>query len=339
MFRHLPTDILYLCGELVTGKSIPVLMAIVYTPLDRFLTCIMLLLGYLFGSVFSAWSACNRKDIVPVSLGSFNSILQLYFSMFFSLSFMLCISKTFMGDKGIICSIAPAYCVLCQTLPQRPSTVLIVLLLGISAFYVSMITSIPSIPLVFQDTHEPTIIPSLNKEIPASNSLWGNITNAIQFFILAFYASIHHGVFQVVSGGKSDQHPIYMSHHVVTRFGYSCVIHLVSGLIRFSIWMSVVCFQSNMLHIVLELDNSHVWGWFPSYLFMTALLYESTWNVTQISEQLFSDGETKHLLKLKLVLLTLSKAAMYRFRYIRVLFWLTQILSFISVITTLVTIK
>ena len=242
----------------------------------------------------------------------------------------------------MIFSIASAYCVLCQTLPQRPSTVLMILLLGLSAFYVAMITNIPSIPLVFQhpQSHIPLLDNSIElKELKVYSSIWKNITNAIQFFILAFYASIHHGPLQVILGGKSDQHPIYASYFMVTRLGYSCTIHLVSGFIRYSVWISVVCFQSNMLHALLELNQNHSWGWFPSYLFMTVLLYESTWMVTQINEQVFCWEQSKITTKLKMVLLVLSNAAMFQFHHVRWLFIIAQLLSILSVANTLLSHK
>jgi len=347
MFRYLPTDILYLSGELVSGKSLPVLMAIVHIPFDRVLTCIMLLLGYLFGSFFSAWSACHRKFLSPWSFTCWCSFFHMYFSTCLSLAFMLRLSSTFTGEKGVIFSLAPAYCVLCQALPQRPSTVLIILLLGLSSFYVSMITNIPPIPLAFQHPQSrisESRIPELDKifqpkESKVYNSVWETITNAIQLFILAFYASIHHGPLQVLISGNSNQHPVYTSHFMVTKFGYSCIIHFVSGLIRLSIWICVVWFQSNMLHILLELDQSRYWAWLPSFLFMMTLLYESTWMITQITEQIFPWTHTNPISKLKFTLLTLSKAGMFQFQYMRWPFIMAQLLSILSIVNTLVSHK
>lgn len=208
VFRSIPIDVMYICAELVTGKSIPVLVGITCLPVDQFLAWLMLLLGAVFGTLFSVYT--SRAVTGMTLLGFSNRLVQLCFSLCMSLSMLLSVSTGIHASRGVILSLIPAFCVVSQNLPQRDSTALLSFGLCCLLFYVAMITSVmaekqelDSLSMIMMQHHsggsstgtEPVLARrSLGR---ASEGVWRYVWRSLQLFLLAFYACIQHAPTQV----------------------------------------------------------------------------------------------------------------------------------------------
>ena len=82
ILKHAPWDVLCVGSELLTGKSIPVLMGIVQLPIDRRLAYLVLSLGAVVGTLFSVYA--SRAVTGMTTLGFSNRLVQLSFSLFLS---------------------------------------------------------------------------------------------------------------------------------------------------------------------------------------------------------------------------------------------------------------
>ena len=300
MLHALPGDLLYLCTDLVTGKSIPLLLGITTLPLDHWLTAIVLILGALSGSLYSAWvarSVCNLSSPV-YAFG--NMAVQKAFAIFASVSLALSISTAIM-PSGIVLSCIPAFCVVAQPYPQRHSTALLAIALNFGFFYVAMITGImrsldarevSHMHLVHarsllgrqgQDTtHALDMIDHL------ANTVWRVVSRSVHLFVLAFYASTQHAPLQAYIGKHPDKpeiNPVYTSRFVSSSPLYCSFASLCAAWIRCVVWLGVTFFHNNALHLIVENQRRHEWPWMCCYLYMTALLFSAGWSWTQLTEQ------------------------------------------------------
>ena len=180
-------DVLYICAELVTGKSIPVLVGITRLPVDQFLAWLMLFFGAVFGTLFSVYS--SRAVAGMTLLGFTNRMVQLGFSLCLSLSMLLSVSKGIHAGRGVVLCLIPAFCIVAQNLPQRDSTALLSFALCCVLFYASMITA-------------PTVIVMDGQPWPATSGEKTHgisvVSRSLQLFLLAFYACIQHAPTQVL---------------------------------------------------------------------------------------------------------------------------------------------
>lgn len=189
VFRSIPMDVLFICAELVTGKSIPVLVGITVLPVDQFLAWLMLFFGAVFGTLFSVYS--SRAVAGMTLLGFTNRMIQLGFSLVMSLSMLFSVSKGIHAGRGVVLSLIPAFCIVAQNLPQRDSTALLSFALCCMLFYVSMITA----PTIIVMDGQPW--PGRNKHSQYFKGGFQSVWHSIQLFLLAFYACIQHAPTQV----------------------------------------------------------------------------------------------------------------------------------------------
>lgn len=204
VFRSIPIDVMYICAELVTGKSIPVLVGITRLPVDQFLAWLMLLLGAVFGTLFSVYT--SRAVTGMTLLGFSNRLIQLCFSLCMSLSMLLSVSTGIQASSGFVLSLIPAFCVVAQNLPQRDSTALLSFGLCSLLFYVAMITSVmaekrevDSMALTMMMHHDRGLVGPGRKSVAReTEGVWRYVWRSLQLFLLGFYACIQHAPTQVL---------------------------------------------------------------------------------------------------------------------------------------------
>jgi hypothetical protein len=326
--KSVPVDILIICAELVTGKSIPVIVAIARLPMDQILAWVMLCLGALTGTLFSVYSS---RVVAGMTMMSFvNRLIQLGFSMALSLSLLLSIGKGLHAERGVALCVIPAFSVVVQTLPQRVSTAMLAFILNFGAFYVCMITLAWAQP-------EPLVIADTFSDEAAS--VGQTVGRALQLFVLAFYACIQHAPTSVYFGTDAGL-AVYASHHLARYVHYSLFIALVSAWIRVCVWSSVCFFQNNFMHIVLGgSTGGPEWDGFGCFVYMTALLYSACWTGTQLREQVMPRLFPQELDRLKLVVLILALSVLLRQGNDQGMFIITAVLAGLSVLTTFITLK
>jgi hypothetical protein len=326
--KSVPADILIVCAELVTGKSIPVIVAIARLPMDQLLAWVMLCMGALVGTLFSVYSSRVVAGLTMV--GFVNRLVQLGFSMVLSLSLLLSIGKGLHAERGVALCVIPAFSVVVQTLPQRISTAMVAFILNFGAFYVCMVT------VAWAQPESLLVAGTLSDE---AASVGQTVGRALQLFVLAFYACIQHAPTSVYFGTDAGS-AVYASHHLARHAHYSLFIALVSAWLRVCIWSSVCFFQDNFMHVVLGgSTGGPEWDWFGCFVYMIALLYSACWTATQLREQVMPRLSSQELDRLKVVVLILALSTLLRQGSDQGMFILTAVLAGLSVLTTFLTLK
>jgi len=341
---HFVMDVLILSSELLTGKSIPVLVGIARLPIDQFLAGVVLSMGAAAGALYSfyvlqAVSSMHQASFV-------NRLVQLSFSLCLSLSLLLSVSRGIQRERGVVLSVVPAFCVVSQTLVQRDSTVCVLFLLSVSVYWFCMVSpivvTVDNSIIPAQQQQLPSVLQSLNTDSLQEEvvGVWDVLLRALQLFILAFYASVQHAPTQDLCASQHGT-AVYASSHYAKHAGYALYVHLCSALGRVCVWYGVCFFQSNVLHVLLENDLSRGgWDWSCCVLYSTLLLYSACWTATQVREQVLPFFKLTAVTdRLKLLVCVLSLATLYRQRDPQLVFSVTTGLSLVSLVATAVAIR
>ncbi len=334
------TDVFVISSDLISGKSIPVLVGITRLPIDRFLAGVVLSMGAAAGTVFSHYTSRLARGLHP--LAQANRFVQLFFALFLSLSLLLSLSRGIHYGRGVILSIIPAFCVVSQSLPQRASTPWVAVLVSLLAYWYCMTIPVQTFEWVEIPAYKtPRVLRGLNQDSPEAEAagVWDVVLRALQLFVLAFYACVQHAPTEVYFLTRNDPLAVYASSWHARHPHYALFVGLFSGFFRVCLWYSVVFFQNNTLHVMLENDLSRGgWDWAGCVLFSTALLFSACWTATQIREQAFFPSSSIQE-RLKLVVCALALAALHRQRDPQAMFGLTDGLSGLSLVVTALTLK
>jgi len=286
MLKSVPLDILYICAELLTGKSLPVLVGFVRLPIGQGLAWLSVTAGALTGTCFSVWAARQSQSLSLLSFA--DRLLQLSFSLFLSVSHLLALAKGVHPDHGPTLVLIPAFCLVWHPLPQRHSTALVAFLLSWATFYVSgLMTSIdagiPTTAATLEEAmshsrlrhHQTTHAPSPYAVV----TLQQIVVRALQLFALGAYATIQHAPTQVFFDTHHPMtRPVYASHHHAKHAPYSLFMGLVAAWLRVCAW-TVVCFShENFLTLMLDPGTSSPgavlrWDWLCCIFYSVTLLY------------------------------------------------------------------
>jgi hypothetical protein len=335
-------DVSYIVSELITGKSIPVLVGITRLPMDQFLAGLVLSMGAAAGTFFSYYS--YHSVVGMHCLGFVNRLVQLSYSLVLSLSMLLSVARGIHYVRGVILSIIPVYCLVVHSLPQQRRTALVSFCLSVLAFVYCMTTPVPASeePVGSDLPGGPKVLAGIVTERPEDllSGVWDVVIRSLELFFLAFYACVQHAPTQAYFGHR-DRRAVCTSHHHAKNERYSLFVGLVSDFIRVCVWYEVCQFQNNSMHVILENDLGRGgWDWACCVLYTVALLYSAVWTATQIREQVFPGLEfTSETGKLKLVAVALACAALYRQREPQIMFICTICLSLLTVATTGLTLK
>jgi hypothetical protein len=354
-----PLDLLYICAELMTGKSIPVLVGITRLPVGQGLAWISVAMGAVTGTCFSVLVA--RRTCTLSLLSFINRFLQLSFSLGLSVSLLLSLAKGVHVEHGVSLVVIPAFCVAIQGLPQRHSTALVAFLLCIGTFYVCTVTSVVDegneVLMKMKGNHAAASSSPVRRlssqhamlvtpPPPVALTLQEIVLRALQLFALGFYASIQHAPTQVYFDTHHchpvplQHRPVYASYHHSNLVTYSFFIGLVCSWVRVCAW-SVVCFmQDNKLHLMLENDRPDSWDWVCCALYITTLLYSACWTATQLKEQVLPrfciESEAAWI---KILVCIFIPAVLFRQRFPDVMFYSTYTLTFVALLTAYATQK
>lgn len=339
------TDVFVISSDLTTGKSIPVLVGIVRLPVDRFLAGVMLSMGAVAGTLFSHYASQLSRTLHPLSHA--NRFVQLFFALFLSLSLSLSLARGIHYGRGVILSLIPAFCVLSQTLPQRASTPWVATLVSLVAYWYCMTIPIQTSLLEYAEIpglRAPTVLHGLSQENLEAEAagVWDVLLRALQLFVLAFYACVQHAPTELYYLVTHDPHAVYASGFYARSPRYALFVGLFSALFRVTVWYSVVFFQNNALHVMLENDLSRGgWDWAGCVLYSTALLYSACWTATQIREQVlpFFQFTSTAASRVKLLVCALALAALHRQRDAQAMFGVTDGLSGLAILVTALTLK
>ena len=324
-------DLLYVSADLISGKSIPVLVAVTRLPIDQFLMQLVFTLGAAAGAFYSVYALRPCSLVVPPPRALlWNRALQTGFSLVLSLSLLLSVARGVHYERGVALSILPAFCLVAQTLPARPAAPGLVSLL-LTAFLLPVCMAIRI--GADEDHARASVLRGLEQDYadPDAEALavWSVLARALQLFVLAFYACTQHAPLQ----------PGYVSRGFLTSPRYALLVCLISAWGRTVIWYLLSHFPDNALHVMLENDLSRGrgWDWAACICLTTILLYAAVWAASLLREQLpLGSGEPA---KLKLAVVALALAALYRQRDSTLLFVATSVCACLSILATALTLQ
>ncbi len=344
MWDNFMLDFLYLSSDLITGKSIPVLIAITVFPMDPHLLGTLVLMGATVGSLLNFHKTCRmtRNIILDWLLRS----VHLSVSVFLSVSFMsklLSMMVVTKGDQdnGLLLGTIPAFWVVIQGVPEKPCTLLVLFVLSFVLFYVSILVS-PDILVIDQSqySHNQRQLASWSssRELQAiSRYEWHKhpiqkhhqqesemmtpppvitltpaqeigtmLPQSIYIFILTIYATTQHGPLYSFTNK-------YCSPTLLFHKGYALFTCLCVGLFRAYIYISIGWIHQNLVHVILEGESrivSSIW-WY-----VVVLLYSITWNITQMSLQMLTtvQGDPQDLIR-KYTIVMFALAYMNQWTY------------------------
>jgi len=334
------TDLNYLASDLVTGKSLPILVAASTIPLDPNLMGTMIISGVLIGSgaiLIQAWQPPNPNMLINWGVRFINHL----FSAFLSAAFLFRLANQVHPGSGGAISALPAFCVILQHVQERPSTPFTLLALSIALFWAG----------IFYEFGEPekhhytTIIAdrqqSLSRSLLAMSrddwhrkrmrettaiknmgvvqSVWDSTRYSLVILILTVYATVQHGPIHTYTQTDTRK---YLSVHYVCNRAYSLWPTLSAAMLRAYVYLRTAWLHGNALHLICE-DTEAV-STFCAWLHMVVLLYSMAWNCTQLTEQgLTGFVGDKVDMRMRLTGALLAFAYIYRWRDAWVAFWLT----------------
>jgi hypothetical protein len=346
MIKSVPPDLLYLCAELVTGKSVPVLVGITRLPIGQALAWAMVTLGAVAGTLFSVYASRRASGVALLGFG--NRLLQLGFSLALSVSLLLSLASGIHPQRGPALAVIPVFFSLVHSLPQRHSTGLVSLVLGLLVLYVCTLAGeaelAERLPDIIRARRAHLVAPSppaASLAPPSGLTLGEVIARALQLFTLSFYACVQHAPTQVYfrTDETSACDPAYASHHHARHAPYSLFIGLTAAWVRVLVWSAVCFMPDNALHALLEGDYSRN-EWACIILYMTALLYSACWTATQAREQVLPYFcVATEAGRLKALVCIVALAALYRQRSPDAMFYATDALSGVCVLAALLQIE
>lgn len=254
-------DLNYLASDLVTGKSIPILIAVSILPLDPNLLGTMVLLGVLLGSMLTLAQAWRPPGtgITAILTGWGARFLNHSFAVFLSLSFLLRVAARIYITGGTL-AVLPAFCVVCQYVPERPSTPFTLLVISIGLFWIGIAYEMEAlhpapvylephtsgVELMAANVHQSQrslmhATPGNSRSLLAlhrgdwrmqhhrhdhpsqsvTRSVWDSLRYSVLVVILAFYATVSHG--PIHSYGSGDEGNPLARRYMSVQYLYSRV--------------------------------------------------------------------------------------------------------------------
>lgn len=346
-------DLNYLASDLVSGKSLPILIAVSVIPLDPNLLGTMVLLGVFLGSLATlahAWQAPSTAGFAILT-GWGARFMNHAFAAFLSLSFMLRVSHRLYASGPSI-ALLPAFCVVSQYVPERPSTTFTFLVISIGLFWLGIAYEMeamhPQLAPAGESVHQAQRqlmgsqrqLMALHRgdRLPASRShkhapreisqsFWESLGYSVIIAGLTFYATAAHG--PIHSYGSGDEGNPYARRYMSVQYlysrGYSLWPTLTAAMLRAYVYLRTAWLHGNALHLIFESEaDAQALSHFCVWLHVVVLLYSAAWSCTQLTEQVltvFVGDKTQ--LRMNFTVGLIAAAYLFQWRDDWLGFWMT----------------
>jgi hypothetical protein len=345
-------DFIQISTDLFSGKSLPIMLAIVMLPLFRPITIIIVAIGLLCGIGFSTWIVRATCGLNWRLVSQGNRLVQMIFSAGLSLSLALHLGTVLGGWEagGLLLVLVPAFCLCAENLPQRHSSPLACLLLAIVAIPVGF-----AIPLEAGSAGLRHDVLGLGRQRQAqaggnveeqAQGVWDVVGRAMQLFVCAFYAGVQHAPIQVYHASKEEHQDAsveYCSPAMRGSARYAFLMLFLSGCLRLSVFFSVCVFQDNAMHVLLEGARGYEFNKACVCCLMVYLLYQACWTLTQLREQVMPSLDQVGLhtprSKVKMLVVCLALASFPLAEHAQVVFWVTNVLAGCAVLAACLTLR
>lgn len=325
LLKRFPSDVSFLALDLISGKSVPVLVAIARLPLDQNLVGNVLMLGAVAGAFYSVYGFLPLPQRDPLVIA--NALVQNCAALFFSLSLALSISRGIHYERGVALSVVPAFCLVAQPFPvyTRDAAYVIAFLLVFAVLPYCLSVSAQADPSSSVGNALLFWAQGYQSDEEEAQGVLAVLWRCLQLFVLAFYACIQHAPPPSQECAK----------RLSSASRYALIASLVAAWLRVGAWYCVCFFQNNAMHLMLENSRGR-WDWGACMGYTVVLLYSACWNATVIREQLLAPiGLTSQVARLKLLVCVLGLATLFRQRNPEdILFWGTGGLTLLCLLLT-----
>lgn len=335
MWDSLLLDFLYLASDLMTGKSVPILLAVTVYHLDPHLLGSMVLIGTCVGIACNIYKTCKKPASEPVDwyvrlfLNTLSTILS------------ICLLKKllwYMHPNGLMLGTISSFWVINTSLPERPVSLTIMFITTIVLFYVSLIIS-PAMVIdsdyvlehqrQLQGTkyhlHATTsnVVANTRHTHPIQNSF----PACIIILILTIYATVLHGPLYNYTGRLCSPSLLF-------NRPYAIFVCIISALFRAYVIISIGWMQHNIIHLLLEGSPSVN---FAVWFYAIVTLLSINWTVTHTTYNLLTQfKENPNLMKIKYIIFLFAIAYIYNWTYYTVFLTVLTIFACISISVALV---
>ena len=294
-------DLNYLASDLVSGKSLPVLVAVSVLPLDPNLMGTMVVLGVILGTILTLAQAWSQPPTGPTLLSLWAArSLNHAFAAILSLAFLLRVAQRLHPDGGVL-SILPAFCLALQPVPERPSAPFALLVLSLALFWVGILYEFdlnpraPYHPEVAQRRLMALSRKEWHHQHHTVQTVYHSTAYSITILCLALYASAQHGPVHCLLDAQPTSRRRYISAAFLTNRVYSVWPAVSAAMLRAYVILRTGWLHGNPLHIMLETDPAlEDLSTFCAWMHLVVLLYSAAWSVTQLDQQVLTLFQGAH---------------------------------------------
>lgn len=335
--RRFLSDVLFLAMDLLSGKSIPVLVAIARLPLDQVLVGNVLMLGAVAGVFYSVYGHLPLEPRHP--LVRWNLLLQNCAALFFSLSLALALGRGIQPERAVALGVIPAFCLVAQPFPSHGTNTACLVALLLVVFLLPFLLAVPAVgdpslpsaslalllPYGGLSNQNQSTTQSQSEDQEAQGVL-AVLGRCVQIFVPAFYACIQQAPAPTPDAAK----------RLAASSRYALLVGLVAAWVRVAAWYFVCFYQNNSMHVMLEDANPESWNWGACAAYAVILLYSACWNAAAIRERLLPQAASSRPARLKCLVAVLALAALFRQRVPDILLWGTAGLASLCLLVTAV---
>jgi len=319
MWDSLLLDFLYLSSDFMTGKSIPVLLAVTSFPIDPHLMGTMVLVGCLGGALVN-WYRQSRMTsyvLLELLLRWVNLTLSCYFSILFIQRLLHLILPV--GGMGPIGTIPTFWVILHGNLrntkgemvSEKAATLWMLFLMSVSLFYLGLLwlhpadfsgTATPlSIGLETPLTHPRGLLAMSRKDwatkyYPTKHEgispihynphhqvhkeVSSSLPASLVILITSLYSTVNHGPFYQYTGKLCS--PALLYHRT-----YAFLADIFTALFRAYVILTIGWIHTNVIHLVIEGSHYTSTGGLAG-IYLIVAMYSTQWNLTLLMHQVLT---------------------------------------------------
>lgn len=294
-------DMSYLCSDLLSGKSLPLLVAVSTFPVDPNLMATMLFAGCMFGGFLTYVQAQLAFYKRWITLGWFVRLVNHFFSGFMTVMFLFRVYMSMHASgSGLQLGVIPTAIILSMELPNKPSVPLVLLILSMMSLSTSIMHEFDYVarsPAAHHAEHAQLMI-AIENQHTVSRTLLAmsqrihshlfeyydtpvhhSVAYSLAICLLSVYATVQHGD---VSPG------VYISPTYARSGWYASVITCTATLLRTYVYLRVGWIHRNPLHLLFSRDKTYVipTSGLCGFTQAVVMLFSATWNLSQFMGQM-----------------------------------------------------
>ena len=261
-------DLMYLSSDMLTGRGIPVILAVTYFHLDDYLTSTMVMMGLLLAFVYNMFRRKKAPENLFLDLSM--RFVQYVLAIFVSISLLGTVLSIAYPDGLLLGSLALIW-ILLQSLPEHPVSLCTLFLLTLVVFYTSLLVhpelASPTDSMLRQASPTNRKLQAMSRwdwyqrrqsqlsnptvTIQTDHPISTTAPGALCIFVLSAYSGMVHGPLHNYEGK-------YISPNYLLNTVYAAMVLMVTSLIRAYFVITLSIMHTNVVHTLYEGIGSDV---------------------------------------------------------------------------------